>query len=89
MKIRAGLITVFLIFSLLAVPGVFAADNSDPDPSNNQASVTVNPTSNDAPNDTPERTITMLPTGIPLGGILAAILMVLTGFLLPAGIKKK
>ncbi len=90
-KAKAGLITMFLILSLLTVPGVFAADDgsaadsTDPDPSNNQASVTVNPTSsnNDTPSNTPERTIPMLPTGTPIGGIIFSILMVLAGFLLP------
>jgi len=98
MKIKAGLIAMVLILSLLAVPSVFAQDEStDPDLSNNEASVTVTPTADETPDDTTDNnppetnqpeTIPMLPTGTPLAGILAAISMVLAGFLAPVAMKK-
>lgn len=92
MNMKAGLIAMFLILSLLAVPIVFAQDEStDPDLSNNEASVTLTPTADETPQNaepTPVETIPMLPTGTPLVGIIVSIFMVLTGFLLPVATKK-
>lgn len=93
MNMKAGLIAMFLILSLLAVPIVFAQDEStDPDLSNNEASVTIDPTAVETPQNTepntPVETIPMLPTGTPLVGIIVSIFMVLTGFLLPVATKK-
>lgn len=70
----------------------------DPNPENNQSSVTVtpysvpdnptnpdnpdNPTNPDTPSNTPE-TVPLLPTGVPLSVILMAILLVSAGLLMP------
>ena len=81
MKILAGIITIALIFGLLVVPGVFAADDNsstDPDLSNNQASVTVDPYSVSEPS-VKTKTIPLQPTGVPIGGMLLATLMIFAG----------
>lgn len=85
MKILAGLITMALILGLLVLPGVFAADDNsstDPDLSNNQANVTVDPYS--APEEPAKtKTIPLQPTGVPVGGMLLATLMIFAGMALP------
>ncbi len=86
MKILAGIIITALIFGLLIAPGVFAADNNstDPDLSNNQASVTVSPYAVSEPL-AKTKTIPLQPTGVPVGGMLLATLMIFAGMALPKG----
>ena len=81
MKTLAGIIAMALVLGLLVVPGVFAADDNsstDPDLSNNQASVTVSPYA-----EPTAKTIPLQKTGIPIGGMLLATLMVFAGMALP------
>ncbi len=79
------MIMFYLILGLLVIPGVFAADenlNTDPDLSNNQASVTVDPYS--TPETTAKtKTIPLQPTGVPIGGMLLAALMIVAGMAVP------
>ncbi|MCK9152548.1 hypothetical protein [Methanobacterium alcaliphilum] len=87
MKRLVKIMAILFVCGFLLAPSAFAANDSsstDPDLSNNEASVTVEPYDDSQPVENEadgKDTVAMQPTGVPMLGVILAFFMIATGFL--------